>query len=345
MHSPQFVQTPAQLADLVTVLHSADAVAVDTEFVGEGLYEPLLCLIQIATREGIWIVDPLAVPSTEPFWESVTAPEREFVVFAAREELRFCLRYARRVPARLLDIQLAAGLVGYGYPLSHSNAVRKALNVTLPGSEAFTDWRKRPLTQSQIDYAADDVRHLLPMRDKLADRARRLGRSEWLADESQKFADRLAVEEQEERWWKVPGSSNLRRRELGVLREVWRWRDSVARRDGVPPRRVLRDELLVEVARRKPRTTADLFALRGMERGPARNAGAEIVRSVQTALDLPDEELPTSLRRDDVPQLSSLSQLLSVVANGLAAEHHVDPQLLATASDLQDLVRWKLGAP
>jgi ribonuclease D len=105
----------------------------------------------------------------------------------------------------------------------------------------------------------------------------------------------------------------------------------------------MRDDLLVEIAKRRPATTADLFALRGLERGSIRAAGPEIVRAVQTAVKLPDSELPSVLRRDDPPQVSILGQLLAVASNGLAEEARVDPQLLATTADLQDVVRWRLG--
>jgi ribonuclease D len=101
--------------------------------------------------------------------------------------------------------------------------------------------------------------------------------------------------------------------------------------------------LLVEIAKRRPTTTADLFALRGLERGSIRAAGSAIVKAVQRALDLPDSELPRILRRDDPPQVTILGQLLSVAANGLAEEHEVDSQLLATTADLQEVVRWRLG--
>lgn len=346
----QFVSTRPQLLPLLEALERAEHVALDTEFVGEGTYEPILCLVQVATTEGIWIVDPLASLDLSAFWQLVTAPEREMVVLAAREELRFCLRYAGRIPARLLDVQVAAGLVGCGYPLSHTNMVRKVLGVQIGGSEAFTDWRKRPLTPKQIQYAADDVRYLLALREKLFEGARNLhapgggeDRIHWIETECRRMAERIVAAEQDERWWKVPGCANLNRRELAVLRELWRWRDGLARDENTPPRRIMKDELLLEVARRKPGTQADLYELRGMDRGSVRHTGADIVAAVQRALKLPDAELPASLRRDDPPQLGLLTQILAIAANNLAAEHKVDPALLATNADLQEVVRWVLS--
>ncbi len=339
----ELVTGQRELGEMLERVRAASRVAFDTEFISEGVYEPYLCLLQLATDDGIWIVDPLALPDLSELWQLLTAPERELVVLAAREEVRFCLRYAARPPARLVDVQVAAGLVGHGYPLSHTNLVRKALGVTVAGGEAFTDWKRRPLSPKQLEYAADDVRHLLALRDALMEDAGRLERVHWIEGECADLVNRLTAAEQEQRWWKVSGGGGLSRRELAVLREVWRWRDTEAREQNLPQRRILRDELLVEIAKRKPTETADLFALRGMDRGMARNAGKEIVASVQRAMKLPDSELPRSLRRDDPPQLGVLTQIVALVSNNLASKHRVDPALLATASDLQDMVRWRLA--
>lgn len=341
--NPTYVHSRPALEALLADVRSREQVALDTEFVSEGAYEPVLCLVQIATEGGIWIVDPLTSIDLRPLWELVTAPERELVVMAAREEIRFCLREAGRPPARMFDAQIAAGLVGYGYPMSHTNLVRKVLGVQVQGGESFTDWRKRPLSTKQLEYAADDVRYLLEMRTRLLGDAEKLNRLEWITSECSRLVDRVVAAEQEERWRRVSGATGLNRRDLAVLREVWRWRDAEARRENSPPRKVMRDDLLVEIAKRRPATTADLFALRGLERGSIRAAGPEIVRAVQAAMKLPDAELPSVLRRDDPPQVSILGQLLAVASNGLAEEARVDPQLLATTADLQDVVRWRLG--
>ncbi|MGV3724330.1 MAG: ribonuclease D [Actinomycetota bacterium] len=340
---PVYVHNRPALDALVEELHRREHVALDTEFVSEGAYEPVLCLVQIATEGGIWIVDPFAGIDLFPLWEAVTAPERELVVLAAREEIRFCIREAKRPPARMFDAQIAAGLVGNGYPMSHTNLVRKVVGVQVQGGESFTDWRKRPLSAKQLEYAADDVRYLLEMRARLMAQAERLDRTRWIGAECMRLVERVVAAEQEERWRRVSGSTGLNRRDLATLRELWLWRDAEARRENSPSRRILRDDLLVEIAKRRPTTTADLFALRGLERGSIRAAGNAIVKAVQRALELPDSELPRILRRDDPPQVTILGQLLSVAANGLAEEHEVDSQLLATTADLQEVVRWRLG--
>ncbi len=339
----EYVNNSRRLADLVDAIRSSESIGLDTEFIGENAYEPLLCLVQLAAAGRTWILDPLAVNGLEPFWEALTDPDKVVIALAAREEIRFCLRYARRAPGHLFDPQIVAGLVGHGYPLSHTNLVKNVLEVQVNGRETFTDWKQRPLTPHQLEYAADDVRHLHALRDTLTAQAGKLNRLEWLEPECHRLVDRVADDEREERWWKVSGSTSLGRRELATLRELWRWRDATARDLNVPARRVLKDELMVEIAKRKPASTADLFALRGFDRGDLRKIGGELVKAVQMAMALPQADLPTTLRRDDPPQVGVLGQLLSLASNGVAAENRVDPQLLATVSDLQDLVRWKLG--
>jgi ribonuclease D len=338
-----FVADPRALSSAVAAIRDADLVGFDTEFVGESTYEPELCLLQVSTAERIFVIDPLASLQLDEFWQALTDSSLQVVAVAARQELLFCLRYANRLPGRVFDPQVAAGLLGFSYPLSHTNLVQQVLRRRIEGSQAYTDWRKRPLAPRQLGYAADDVRFLLGLRETLLARATEMGRDGWLKGEMSRLAQRIAEADQEERWWRVSGASGLDRRALGVLREVWRWRDTKARAANSPPRRIMGDELMVQVARRAPRSENDLFALRSFDRPQLRRSGPEIVAAVQTALELPESQLPNLTRVDDPPQVPVLTQFASVLANNAALEHQVDMALLATTADLQDFVRWRLG--
>jgi len=173
-----------------------------------------------------------------------------------------------------------------------------------------------------------------------------MGRLGWLRSEFEGLLDRVSQSGQEERWWKTPGVSKMDGRGLAVLRELWRWRDNRARTADLPPRRVLGDDLMAEIARRSPRNVANLFALRGMDRPALRKEGPEIVVAVQAGLDTPEAELPALValvRHDDPPQVALLGQLLAILANSLAAESQVAGSILATAADLQEFIRWRLG--
>ena len=334
-----YVDSTASLQTLIRKLDGNEVVGLDTEFISEGRYEPALCLVQVSTEEDVWIVDPLTVPALEEFWSVLLANDRELVTVAARQEIRFCAKFAGRAPSRVFDLQIAAGLVGYSYPLSHTNLVLRILNQKIHGGESFTDWRKRPLTPVQLKYAGDDVRYLLEMRKRLVRRAEQMNRLDWVYDECRRLTE-VVMDDQEK--WRISGSARLGRRHLGVLREVWRWRDRVAQQMNTPAMRVLSDSMLIEVARRSPLSVEDLFAIRGLDRRLLRGAEQEIVKAVKEAQAFPEQDLPSNERRDDPPQVAVLTKLLSVAANGLAAEHGVDPALLATTADLQEFVRWYL---
>jgi ribonuclease D len=336
-----FVDRTPALAEAVAAISTEAIVGFDTEFVGESSYEPQLCLVQIAAAGRIFVIDPLAGLDLRAFWHALTDPEREVIALAARQELLFCLRYAGRAPHRLFDPQLAAGLVGYGYPLSHTNMLQRVLDVNVRGGETYTDWRKRPLTANQLRYAAEDVRYLGALRLSLLGRARELDRELWIDLECARLVHRVVQGQDEERWFRIPGAGRLNRRDLAVLREVWQWRDSAARAQDSPPRRVLSDDLLMQIVRRKPQSTGDFMQLRGTERY-RREAGA-IVAAVEAGLRVPQRDLPALISRDDPTQVQVLGNLASIVSNSLAAQHQVDVALLATTSDLQDVVRWHLG--
>jgi ribonuclease D len=342
-----FVEDKRGLAAAVQAIGQAPVVGFDTEFVGESTYEPQLCLLQVSTPERILLIDPLSRIDLREFWLMLTAPGREVVSFGAREELLFCLRYAARLPGSLFDPQVAAGLVGFGYPLSHTNFVRRVLNIDLEPSEAYTDWLRRPLSGQQLRYAAADVRHLLAAHRALIDRAERMGRLGWIKSECERLVELVTESQREERWWRLPGISRLDGRTLAVLRELWRWRENRARAANLPPRRVMADALLVQIARRSPRDIGGLVALRGMARGHLRNAGAEIIAAVRAGLSVLEEELPAlvaPVRHDDPPQVAILVQLLTIFVKTIAFELQVDASLLAATSDLQEVVRWHLGS-
>ena len=272
------------------------------------------------------------------FWLALTAPGREIIAFAARQELVFCLRNAGRLPEAVFDPQIAAGLVGFGYPLSHTNFVRRLFGVRVAGSEAYTDWGKRPLNSQQLRYAADDVRHLIESRQKLVELGQSMGRLDWLNSEFQALVDTVRKADQEERWWKTPGISRMDGRVLAVLRALWRWRDGRARDANLPPRRVLGDDLMLEIAKRGPRSVGNLFALRGMDRPALRKAGRKWSTRSTPASRCPEKELSALIamvRHDDPPQVTVLGQLLAILTSSLAAEHQVAGSMLATTADLQ----------
>src|SRR5437763_2863021 len=270
---PELLGTgPAALAECCAHLAGCEAVGFDTEFVGENTYHPHLCLIQVATPQKLYLIDPLAEPERDPawlnpFWEVLTDPARTVVVHAGREEARLCELAVGRPPPGLFDVQIAAGLVGYNYPLGHAGLVQQVLRQPVAKGETLTDWRKRPLTRQQVRYAYDDVRYLLALWRELSERLTDLDRLDWAREEFAHFLRRARVENPAvEKWRKLKGLSRLERRRVAVVRELYEWREALAALNNRPVRTIVRDDLLGEIAKRNPQSEADLAVLRGLPR-------------------------------------------------------------------------------
>jgi ribonuclease D len=335
------ITTEPALRDLLDHVRACGRFAFDTEFVSEDTFEPVLCLVQVATRDRLANVDPLAFRDLKAFWEVVTDPAVEVVMHAAGEDLRICRLQMGRLPARVFDVQIAAGLVGFGYPLSLGNLVYQTLGVSVFGGETRTDWRRRPLSPSQLRYAVDDVRYLLPMADRIADRLRDAGRGAWAEEEFREFLAGIQGRDDESRWRRLPGLHQLSRRGLEAARRLAEWRIEEARRLNRPLRQVLRDDLLVAIAKRLPAGRADLEALRDFNRPQLLSKGPEILARIAQAQAVPADQLPEHAeRREEGPGLTMVVSLLSAALTNCCSRQKVAVSLAGTVSDLKDLVHW-----
>jgi ribonuclease D len=335
------VTRPDELTDFCAYLANCTEFGFDTEFVGEDTYHPSLCLVQVAAGDRLYLLDPLSVGSLESFWRLVIDPSRVSIVHAGREEVRLCRLGGGAPPGNLFDLQLAAGLAGHAYPLSHGALINQVLGVQLTKGETLTEWRGRPLTPEQIRYAFDDVRYLLPARAKIFARLERLGRNEWAKEEFARLAQNAAPEEpNNERWRKLRGLGSLDRRKLAVIRALYYWREEVAARTNRPPRTIVRDDLIVEIARRNPTRERDLQVVRGL---PKRDLEA-IVQTVIAARALPADECPEPADRDQDPnQVGLVTNVLTAVLGDFCARNRLAANLVASTADVKMLVRARLS--
>jgi len=336
------ITTPAELNELCQRLAAKPIIAFDTEFVSEDRYRPQLCLIQVAAAEIIAVIDPLAVPQTEPFWELLATPGRTVVAHAAREEVRFCYHYAGKPIAGLFDTQLAAGFVGLEYPSSLSNLVARLLNVKISKGETRTNWRTRPLSDSQLQYAVRDVTELEAMYALLNKEIREAGRWEWMAEESQRFQQNIHHAENRENWQRVSGASGLPARQLEIVRQLWRWRDRRARQLDVPVRRVFRDDLIVEVARAGSADPKSIRSIRGMEFRNFHDHYDDLAAAVQRALDMPESELPRRNRGRHSTTSPMLAQFLNTSIACVCRQHHIAPMIVGNTDDIRDMIAYEL---
>jgi ribonuclease D len=335
------ITTASGLEELVAHLRACGRFAFDTEFVSEETYEPVLCLVQVATRERLAAVDALALRDLTSFWGVVNDPAVEVVMHAASEDLRICRFQTGKVPRRVFDVQIAAGLVGYGYPLSLGNLMAQTVRVAVAGGETRTDWRRRPLSAPQLRYALDDVRYLLDVADLLATQLAEWGRTSWAESEFAEFVAAIQNRVEEERWRRLPGLHQLSRRGLEIARRLAEWRFDEARRTNRPLRQLLRDDLLVAIAKRQPATRRDLEALRDFNRPHLLNKSGEILSVIAEAQAVAPEELPEPAdRHEEGPGLTMVVSLLAAALAHCCAQHKVASGLVGTVSDLKSLARW-----
>ncbi len=342
------ITQPQELAACCEQLAGCARFGFDTEFVGEDSYHPRLCLIQVATEQGLFLIDPFTVGPLDAFWEVLLDPAKLVIVHAGREEVRLCHLWSGRTPANLFDLQIAAGLSGLTYPLGHGNLVNHVLGVRLSKGETLTEWRTRPLTRAQIRYAFDDVRYLLAVHQRLSARLEKLGRTEWAREEFARLTVNATPDESgtltaTEKWRKLKGLGSLDRRRLAVVRELYAWREETAARTNRPPRSIVRDDLLIEIARRNPTKPRDLQVVRGL---PKRDLDA-IVQTVERARNLPAEKFPALAEREQDPnQVGFVVSILMAALGDFCAREHLAQGLVASSQDIKALVRARLqGEP
>lgn len=328
-------------AALCQRLDAAPRIALDTEFVPEYTFTPILCLVQVATDDLAVALDPLALPDLDRFWHLLVAPGREVVVHAGKEEMNFCLARTGRLPERLFDIQLAAGFVGFGYPTSYSNLAQKILDQSPHSGETRTDWRKRPLSSKQVAYALDDVRYLLGMRDRLGSLLSERGRAHWLFEETATVREQLENRDDSERWRRLAGAGSLAPRGLAILREIAQWRERRARQLDKPPKWILRDDLLAELARRQPSTLKELQSTRGIGSIGDGRPAQELFEAIDRGRKLPEAECPRRDGRRETPEEQMIVKILSAAMIHLARAEEVSPGLLGSNEDLRQFMLWQ----
>ncbi|MEI8375760.1 MAG: HRDC domain-containing protein [Planctomycetota bacterium] len=337
------ITTDGQLGEFCKELASSPWIALDTEFVSEHTYRPELCLIQVSTPQRLAMIDAMVVHDVRPFWQAVVDGSHETIVHAGRGEMEFCLLAVGQLPKNLFDVQLAAGLAGIEYPAGYGTLVAKLLGESSEKQETRTDWRKRPLSKRQLDYAVQDVYYLGLIRDRIHARLEELGRLSWMTEDTTAWCEELCLAMSSERWRRVSGNSGLDQRSLAIVHELWKWRESEAKRRDQPARRVLRDDLIIELAKRQTADVKRIGAVRGLERGDLLRKVNDIAACIQRALALPEEQCPPRTPRDTTPQLSVLGQFLFSALGSVCRQTHMAPNLVGGPNDIRDWIAWRLA--
>jgi ribonuclease D len=345
--SPPYVTDQSALESLCHTLQQSPRLALDTEFVGEDTFIPRLELIQVATATTAAVIDFPAVQangSLDVFWELICDAKIEKIFHAGRQDLDLFALHAGQIPKPFFDTQIAAAMVGYGAQVAYANLVQRLHGTKLAKAHTFTNWSARPLSDDQIAYALEDVEFLLSIHTHLQDRLKTLGRSEWVSEEFARLETVVGEKSREpqERYQRIRGWDTLKPKGAAVLRELAVWREAEARRRNVPRGRVMRDEVLLQLARHPPKSVNDLRGLRGVHSSEVDRQGGQLLAAITSALALPPSAWPIvpSERKPD-PESTGIVELLQAVLKARAAEEGIAPTMLATSADLQTLVDAK----
>jgi ribonuclease D len=338
----QHIVSDHELSEFCRRSQTSPFIGFDTEFVSENRYRPKLCLLQVATDREYVIIDTLAVQNIDEFWQLLVGGEHVTIAHAAREEFLFCFRAVGKRPKNLFDIQLAAGMIGYEYPAAYGNLVSRILGQPVDKGETRTDWMKRPLSNRQIEYALQDVVHLKPIFDAMTVELNRLDRGQWLSEEMNLWLSSLELSETEPQWQRVSGISSLKPRALAIVRELWIVRDEEARERNRSPKRVLADDLIVELARRGTSDPKRLKAIRGFDNRVSASILESLAAAIEAANGLPEDELPQKLPRSKTMNLGLLGQFLTTALKIVCQRENIAAGIVGSAQDIRDLAAWHM---
>ncbi len=342
-----FVDTPEALVTLCDSLRGCEALALDSEFLREKTYYTQLCLLQIASDELIACVDPLALENIDPLLDIFYDPQVVLVMHSARQDLEIFFDLRGVLPGPVFDTQVAATLLGYGDQIGYANLVREFTGVELDKQHTRTDWSRRPLGEGQLRYAADDVRYLLDIYREQRRRLQEKGREAWLQADFDALVDTGTYAPPLENLWKrVRGNQQLKGRQLAIAQVLAVWREEQARRVNRPRRWVLKDDVIIDIARHRPKDLAALAQIRGLEGRTLERHGETLLGLVEQVCKLPKEAWPQRPKLVRLtPQQDAVVDLMMAIVRTRGAEHDVSTALLGNRKALEALMAGAEDSP
>ena len=332
------ITTTNELVDACSLLSIADYLTVDTEFMRETTFWPKLCLLQIAGPNHAFAIDPLAKNiNLEPVLKLLADKSITKVMHAARQDMEIFYHLTGSLPQPIFDTQIAAMVCGFGDQVGYESLVSKLNGTRIDKSSRFTDWSRRPLSNEQLEYALGDVTHLRPVYDKLLKRIEKTGRFEWIEEETNLLCNPDIYRIDPEQAWRRLKPKKNDSRYLAVLQAVAKWRENEALTRNVPRNRVVRDEILLQIASRPPKDKKSLERVRGLSNGFSNGAyGESLLEAISKGMALPLEIAPVAKIKPELPSgIGPLTDLLKVLLKQKCEENHVAQKLVANVNDLE----------
>jgi ribonuclease D len=335
----ELITTSTQLAEACARLAKHPVITVDTEFLRETTYYPLLCVVQMASPDDAVVVDTLADGiDLQPFF-TLMADENVLKVFhAARQDIEIIVHRANIVPHPIFDTQVAAMVLGYGDSIAYDQLVERITGHRPDKTHRFTDWSRRPLTKEQLHYAVSDVTHLRDVFTALDSDLKKRGRNDWVSEEMEVLTSPRTYDFHPERAWERLKTRVRKPKELAVLMEVAAWREQEAQSRDVPRSRVLKDDAVGDVATHAPNTLEKLGNLRSLPKGFERSKwGTDIIAAVQRGLARDPNTLPKLEKPRNNSNGAAIVELLKVLLRMTSERHAVASKVIATVDDLEQI--------
>ena len=316
-------------------------VTVDTEFIREKTYWPVLCLVQVAGTEAQAAIDPLAEGiDLSPLLEILNDTRIIKVMHAARQDMEIFFHLSGQVPEPVFDTQVAAQVIGLGESVGYESLINKLLNRSIDKSQRFTDWSHRPLSQKQVDYALGDVTHLREAYEIMRQRIEEQGRLAWIAEEMEALHDAALYDVDPQSCWQRVKMRGANPKQLGRLKVLAAWRETLAQTEDIPRVRILRDETLSDLVVNLPKEEEALKRVRSFPQHFKRQWKESFWKAVKEAEELPKEQWPSRERYDPLPRGGEEAmELLRLLLKLRAREFDVTPRLVADKDELEAFVR------
>jgi len=333
----ELITTTSDLADICARMARHKVITVDTEFLRETTYYPLLCVVQMASAEEAVVIDTLAEGiDLKPFFALMADADVLKVFHAARQDIEIVWHQAGIVPHPIFDTQVAAMVLGYGDSIAYDQLVERITGHRPDKTHRFTDWSRRPLTPDQMHYAVSDVTHLRDVFAALDADLKKRARSDWVSEEMEVLTSPRTYDFHPERAWERLKTRVRKPRELAVLMEVAAWREQEAQSRDVPRSRVLKDDTVGDIATHAPTNIERLANLRSLPKGFDRSKwGAEIVAAVQRGLARDPATLPKIDKPRGNANGAAIVELLKVLLRMTSERHAVASKVIATVDDLE----------
>ncbi|MGO3422060.1 MAG: ribonuclease D [Pseudoalteromonas distincta] len=338
----QLIETQNQLNTFVEQIKNKPILAIDTEFMRRRTLYPEVALIQVFDGEHLALIDPLAELSLFDFWEILKDPSVLKVLHSPSEDIEVFQKYAGFVPSPLFDTQFALQLLGEGNCMGFALMVKELQGIEIDKSESRTNWLQRPLTKKQLDYAAADTFYLLPCFELIIERINAAGFFDIVINESELIAKKRAFQTPDDLLYKdIKNAWQLKPHELAVLKELAVWRRNKAIKKNLALNFVLKEHNMTEIAKRGPASLNALRQIPGVEAIEVNRSGVEILKCIEQAKALPEEQHPAILKRlIDFPSYKKVAKDIKQKITKVAKEHNIPEDVMASKKQINQLISW-----